>query len=101
MAARTSPAPKRKSARGGGFLSRIFTPIIRAISYVYLGLGRAIGALARLIGKSARDLPAAHRRDGMGLLFLAAAIITSAVFWFNTQGTLATWLVIILTGAVG
>ena len=101
MAARTSPAPKRKSARGGGFLSRIFTPIIRAISYVYLGLGRAIGALARLIGKSARDLPAAHRRDGMGLLFLAAAIITSAVFWFNTQGTLATWLVIILTWAVG
>ena len=101
MAARNSPALKRKSARGGGFLSRIFTPIIRAISYVYLGLGRAIGALARLIGKSARDLPAAHRRDGMGLLFLAAAIITSAVFWFNTQGALATWLVIILTGAVG
>jgi len=101
MAARNSPAPKRKSSRGGGFLSRIFTAIIRAISYVYLAIGRGIGAVARLLGKSAQDLPAEHRRDGMGLLFLAAAIVTSAVFWFNTQGTLANWLIFTLTGAVG
>lgn len=68
---------------------------------VYASLGRGIGSIARLIGKSARDLPAEHRRDGIGLLLLAAAITTAAVFWFNTTGILASWLVITLTGAVG
>jgi DNA segregation ATPase FtsK/SpoIIIE, S-DNA-T family len=101
MAARTSPAPKRKSARGGGLISRIFTPIIRAISYIYLAIGRGFGSAARLLGQSAKDLPAEHRRDGAGLLLLAAAIVTAAVFWFNTSGTLATWLIFLLTGAVG
>ncbi|MFZ9840398.1 MAG: DNA translocase FtsK 4TM domain-containing protein [Candidatus Nanopelagicales bacterium] len=101
MAARTSPAPKRKSARGDGLLTRIFSPIFRAIRYLYLAIGRAVGSIFRLLGQSARELPAEQRRDGTGFLFLAAAIVTAAVFWFGTSGRLADWFTIVLTGAVG
>ncbi len=101
MAARLSPAPKRKSAGRDGFFARIFTAVFRAIKYVYSAIGRGFGSAFRLLGDSARDLPAEQRRDGLGLLMFAAAIVTAAVFWFNTQGSLATWLTIVLTGAVG
>jgi len=101
MAARTSPAPKRKTARGGGFLARIMTAVVRAIRYVYAAIGRGFGSAFRLLGDSARDLPAEQRRDGLGLLMFAAAIVTAAVFWFNTQGALANWFTIALTGSVG
>lgn len=101
MAARTSPAPKRKSARGDGLIPRIFASIFGAIRYLYLAIGRAFGSIFRLLGDSARDLPAEQRRDGSGLLFLAAAIVTGAVFWFGTTGALANWFTILLTGSVG
>ncbi|MBM3691213.1 MAG: DNA translocase FtsK [Actinobacteria bacterium] len=101
MAARTSPAPKRKSARRGGFFTRIVIAVFRAVQYVYLAIGRGIGFVFRLLGDSARDLAPEQRRDGSGLLLLAAAVITAAVFWFETQGALANWLTIVLTGAVG
>ncbi len=101
MAARLSPAPKRKSARRDGFFARVFTAVFRAIKYVYSAIGRGFGSAFRLLGDSARDLPAEQRRDGLGLLMFAAAIVTAAVFWFNTQGSLATWFTVVLTGAVG
>lgn len=60
-----------------------------------------IGAIARGIGKSARDLDPAHRRDGLGLLYLSLAIVVAAVVWFDVAGFVSGVVTSLVTGAVG
>jgi S-DNA-T family DNA segregation ATPase FtsK/SpoIIIE len=60
-----------------------------------------IGAIARGIGKSARDLDPAHRRDGLGLLYLSIAIVVAAVIWFDVAGFVSGVVTSVVTGAVG
>jgi S-DNA-T family DNA segregation ATPase FtsK/SpoIIIE len=48
-----------------------------------------VGTVSRRVGTGARDLPAEHRRDGLGLLLLAAAVISAAAVWFGVDG----WMV--------
>ncbi|MEK9811028.1 MAG: hypothetical protein VW362_11315, partial [Candidatus Nanopelagicales bacterium] len=38
------------------------------------------------MGHEARDLDDVHRRDGLGLLFLALAVIVAAAVWFGVDG---------------
>jgi S-DNA-T family DNA segregation ATPase FtsK/SpoIIIE len=66
-----------------------------------LGIAHVIGAIARGIGKSARDLDPAHRRDGLGLLYLAIAIVVAAVVWFDLPGFVSGVVTSLVTGAVG
>jgi DNA segregation ATPase FtsK/SpoIIIE-like protein len=59
---------------------------VSAISGVWMALAHTAGAAARAIGRNARDLDPAHRRDGIGLATLGLAIITVAVSWFRLGG---------------
>ena len=43
----------------------------------------AVGFAARAVGRGARDLDPHHRRDGVGLLTLGAAIVLAAGLWFR------------------
>ena len=43
----------------------------------------AVGFGARAIGRGARDLDPHHKRDGLGLLTLGAAIVLAAGLWFR------------------
>ena len=43
----------------------------------------AVGFAARAIGRGARDLDPNHKRDGVGLLTLGAAIVLAAGLWFR------------------
>src|SRR5215470_8860960 len=47
----------------------------------WMATAHAAGFAARAYGKHARDLDDAHRRDGLGLAFLAAAVLAAAVTW--------------------
>ncbi|MBM3686650.1 MAG: hypothetical protein FJW85_06580, partial [Actinobacteria bacterium] len=38
------------------------------------------------MGHGARDLDDVHRRDGLGLLFVALAVIVAAAVWFGVDG---------------
>ncbi|MEY3734744.1 MAG: hypothetical protein RL347_2103, partial [Actinomycetota bacterium] len=49
-------------------------------------MAHAIGGAARKVGHGARDLDDVHRRDGLGLLFIALAIIVAAAVWFGVDG---------------
>jgi len=40
----------------------------------------------RRVGHGARDLDDVHRRDGLGLLFVALAVIVAAAVWFGVDG---------------
>jgi S-DNA-T family DNA segregation ATPase FtsK/SpoIIIE len=45
-----------------------------------------MGGAARRVGHGARDLDDVHRRDGLGLLFIALAVIVAAAVWFGVDG---------------
>ena len=55
----------------------------RMIAAAWLGVAGAVGFAARAIGRGARDLDPHHKRDGVGLLTLGAAIVLAAGLWFR------------------
>ncbi|HET7018901.1 MAG TPA: DNA translocase FtsK [Streptosporangiaceae bacterium] len=57
--------------------------ILAIIASVWLELARGAGYVARLFGNSARELDEAHRRDGVGLGVLAAAIVVAGAAWWH------------------
>ena len=59
---------------------------VRMLRGLWLGIAHLVGALARRIGSSARDLDPAHRRDGIGLALLGLATVVAAVEWWDLQG---------------
>jgi S-DNA-T family DNA segregation ATPase FtsK/SpoIIIE len=60
--------------------------IVSALAGIYMGLAHTVGSAARLVGQSARDLDPLHRRDGIGLAALCAAVITAAATWWHVAG---------------
>jgi DNA segregation ATPase FtsK/SpoIIIE, S-DNA-T family len=56
---------------------------VQAVSSVWMALAHTVGAAARALGRHARDLDPAHRRDGAGLAILGLAIITGAAIWWH------------------
>ncbi len=61
----------------------------------------AVGFGARGFGRSARDLDEAHRRDGLGLAFLAAALVVAATTWFHLHNAAGRLLSDVFLGAFG
>jgi S-DNA-T family DNA segregation ATPase FtsK/SpoIIIE len=73
---------------------------VTAIGGVWMALAHTVGGTARAFGRSARDLDPVHRRDGLGLLALCAAIATAAAVWWHV-GLIGRPLTDLLRGAVG
>jgi DNA segregation ATPase FtsK/SpoIIIE, S-DNA-T family len=69
----------------------------RALTALWMVLAHAAGYAARALGRSARDLDPLHRRDGVGLAFLSAAIVVAATTWWHT-GTTASRVMTTVTG---
>ena len=82
-------------------LTTVFIGMRKFATAIWLGVAHVIGAIARGIGKSARDLDPAHRRDGLGLLYLSLAIVVAAVVWFDVAGFVSGVVTSLVTGAVG
>jgi DNA segregation ATPase FtsK/SpoIIIE, S-DNA-T family len=55
----------------------------KMIAAAWMLVAGAVGFAARAIGRGARDLDPHHRRDGVGLLTLGAAIVLAAGLWFR------------------
>ena len=53
---------------------------------VWNGIAKGLGSLVRGIGRGARDIDPAVRRDGVGLLMAALGIVFAAAFWFQLPG---------------
>lgn len=60
-----------------------------------------MGSLARGIGRGARDLDPEHRRDGLGLGLIAAAVVVAAATWFSVDGWFVAWSGAIATTFLG
>jgi DNA segregation ATPase FtsK/SpoIIIE, S-DNA-T family len=55
--------------------------LVATIAGVWMALAHTVGAACRVIGQSARDLDPLHRRDGLGLTALCAAIVLAVATW--------------------
>lgn len=92
-AAAKKPAPKPAPSPTGG--------VYRLVRAVWLGAAHGIGALFRSIGRGAKGLDPAHRKDGLALLLLGLALIVAAGTWSNLQGPVGDLVEMLVTGAFG
>ena len=71
------------------------------VAGVWMVAAHAVGFGARRFGNSARDLDEAHRRDGIGLAFLAAAFVVAVTTWFHLHNIAGRLLADVFLGAFG
>ncbi|GAA3596725.1 DNA translocase FtsK [Kineosporia mesophila] len=91
----TTRAPARRTAA-----SRPSLPF-RMVRSVYLGVAHLIGGGARAVGQGARDLDPDHRRDGVGFILVAAAIVVASREWWGLPGNLGVAVHAVAAGTVG
>jgi S-DNA-T family DNA segregation ATPase FtsK/SpoIIIE len=94
------PAP-RAVRTGPGPIARTFGAVGHGVAAVWLGLAHLLGATARSIGRTARDLDPEHRRDGFGLLLFACSLVTAAAVWFAVPGDVMEFTRTVVAGSVG
>jgi len=68
---------------------------------VWMGLAHTVGAAARALGRNARDLDPAHRRDGAGLATLGLGILVAAVTWWHMDNVVGRGLAALVRGGFG
>lgn len=87
------PAPKPAPSPTNG--------VYRLVRLVWLGVAHAVGAMFRGIGRGAKGLDPAHRKDGSALLLLALGLIVAAGTWSNLRGPVGDLVEMLITGAFG
>lgn len=92
-AAVKKPAPASAPSPTGG--------VYRLVRAVWLGVAHAVGATFRGIGRGAKGLDPAHRKDGLALLLLGTALIVAAGTWSNLRGPVGDLVEALVTGAFG
>ncbi|MFI7443986.1 DNA translocase FtsK [Nonomuraea indica] len=100
------PARGSASSRKPGLthpdpISWVFTMIGKLVVGLWMLLAGGVGSMARALGKNARELDPAHRRDGVGLTVLAGAIVLAAMTWRTSEGTVATVVNTVVRGVFG
>lgn len=90
-AKRPAPAPAPSPTAG----------VYRLVRAVWLGVAHAVGATFRGIGRGAKGLDPAHRKDGVALLLLGIALIVAAGTWSNLRGPVGDLVEMLVTGAFG
>ncbi len=75
--------------------------LARGAVALWLAFAHGVGALARGIGRGARDLDPEHRRDGVGLLLLGLAVVSAGAVWFQIQSPVTDPVRVAVAGSVG
>src|SRR5690625_533605 len=74
---------------------------LRFLRAIWMGLAHMVGGIARLIGRGARDLDPELRRDGLGLLLIALALVIAASEWFGLSGAVGNAVHFAIAGLLG
>ncbi|WP_431948416.1 DNA translocase FtsK [Actinacidiphila sp. bgisy167] len=93
--AKAAPKPAAKPAPSptGG--------VYRVARALWLGLAHTVGALFRGVGRGARGLDPAHRKDGLALLLLGLALVVATGTWSDLRGPVGELVEILVTGLFG
>jgi len=86
---KTTPAARsraRTNAKTGGGVGGFFAGIGRVIAAVWRACAHVVGGFVRGLGRAAREVEPALRRDGAGLALIAVALVIAAAFWFGLPG---------------
>ncbi|MCZ4513731.1 cell division protein FtsK, partial [Streptomyces sp. ActVer] len=75
--------------------------VYKLVRALWLGVAHAVGAVFRGIGRGAKGLDPAHRKDGLALLLLGLALIVAAGTWSNLRGPVGDLVEMLVTGAFG
>ncbi|MGD6742798.1 DNA translocase FtsK [Streptomyces sp. BH106] len=103
-AAAKKPAPKRAPAKKAVAKKPAPNPtggLYKLVRALWLGLAHSVGAMFRGIGRGAKGLDPAHRKDGLALLLLGIGLICAAGTWSNLQGPVGDLVDMLVTGAFG
>ncbi|MEU7529844.1 DNA translocase FtsK [Saccharothrix sp. NPDC042600] len=84
---RSRPAPRKPAGSG-------------SVGKAWGLLGRGVGGVVRAVGRG-KDLDPEHRRDGLGLVLIAAAVITGAGVWWQAGGPVGQWVDVAVRSSVG
>ncbi|NQW32775.1 MAG: DNA translocase FtsK [Actinomycetales bacterium] len=101
---RKTPARSSRKKSGPtrpGPVPRAFGSLVRAIGRIWTGIAHLAGGAARGIGRGAKELDPAVRRDGLGLSLIAGAIILIAATWFGVDGWFISWTAMLATSLFG
>jgi len=74
---------------------------LRAVRGAWLGVSHVAGSAVRKVGHSAAELEPEHRRDGVGFLLIAVAILVAAREWWGFQGVVGDVVHAIVAGTFG
>ena len=98
----TSKRPAPRSVRSGpNPVGVALGAVLRGVVAFWLAVAHGIGAVARGIGRGARDLEPEHRRDGAGLALVGLALVTAAAVWFQVQSPVTDPVRVAVAGTVG
>ncbi|MFJ8228333.1 DNA translocase FtsK [Streptomyces sp. NPDC094448] len=87
------PPPKKAPSPTGG--------VYRLARALWMGAARAVGAVFRGIGRGAKGLDPAHRKDGLALLLIGIALIVAAGTWSHLSGPVGDLVEMLVTGTFG
>ncbi|MGO1167998.1 MAG: DNA translocase FtsK 4TM domain-containing protein, partial [Janibacter sp.] len=96
-AAKGKTAPARKKGASGGGL-----PLpIAAVQRTWMGVAHATGSSVRRMGQGASQIEPEHRRDGVGFLALALALIVAVREWWGLSGVFGDLVHAVFAGTFG
>ncbi len=75
--------------------------VLRGLGALWLAAAHAVGAAARGLGRTARELDPEHRRDGAGLFLFAVAVVVASSVWFEATGGIMEFARAAVVGTVG
>ncbi|WP_436890649.1 DNA translocase FtsK [Nocardiopsis dassonvillei] len=100
---RKKPAARRPAAKRmpDGPIAFAVTMFGQFLLVLWKLVAHTVGGAARAVGRSARDLDPDLRRDGAGLLLLAAGVLVAAAVWWESDGPLPEYTRLVVVGAFG
>ncbi|HWO61138.1 MAG TPA: DNA translocase FtsK [Umezawaea sp.] len=61
---------------------------------------RGVGGMVRAVGRT-KELDPAQRRDGLGVVLIAVAVITAAGVWWRAGGPVGAWVDVAVRSSIG
>src|SRR5437660_1744785 len=92
--------PQRPQPSSNGFVI-LFGWVARPVAAAWMLVAHAAGFAARGLGRSAADLDPMHRRDGLGLAFLGAALVVAATTWWHMSNVAGKVMTDVVRGGFG